>query len=275
MGKKDIAKAKKELERRFGKLHESMVGYHDHIDFRSLDDFDDDAFAWLMQNVKGVNMLDLNETDISNDSISLLGKLEYVKELRAKGCHNLNNDCVDDLNKLTSLVFLHLKNTNITIDGLLKLKNLSNLKTLMFSADDPVSIKEKLLQLKTMLPGCELVINSKPYYCDSIDLFIHALKTKPFRYRLKIKNTPITANWSSWLGQPGDNNIEAEVQGMYPLGEIEWVEIDPIERRIEGEPIATKENDHSAGIMKLLEDVKFPFMVSDCVISAYMFRKEI
>ena len=274
MGKKEVAKAKKELERRFGKLHESLAGYHDHMDFRSLDDFDDNAFAWLMQNVKGVNMLDLNETDISNKSISLLSHLEYVKELRAKECHNLNNDCVDDLNKLTSLVFLHVKSTNITIDGLLKLKDLSHLKTLMFSADDTVSIKEKLLQLKTMLPGCELVIDSKRYYFDAIDLFIYALKTKPFRYRLKIKNTPITDNWSSWLGQPGDNTIEAEVQGIYALDEIEWVEIDPIER-IEGEPIASKENDHSAEIVKLLEEVEFPFMVSDGVISAYIFSKEI
>ena len=274
MRKKEVAKAKKELERRFGKLHESLTGYHDHIDFRSLDDFDDNAFAWLMQNVKGVNMLDLNETDISNESISLLSHLEYVKELRAKECHNLNNDCVDDLNKLTSLVFLHLKSTNITIDGLLKLKDLSRLKTLMFSADDTVSIKEKLLQLKTILPGCELVIDSKRYYFDAIDLFIYSLKTKPFRYWLKIKNTPITANWSRWLDQPGDNNIEAEVQGIYPLDEIEWVEIDPIER-IEGEPIAITENDHSAEIVKLLEEVEFPFMVSDGVISAYIFRKEI
>lgn len=274
MRKKDIAKAKKELEHRFGKLHESLAGYHDHIDFRSLDDFDDDAFAWLMQNVKGVNMLDLNETDISNESISLLVNLEYVKELRAKECHNLNNDCVEDLNKLTSLVFLHLKSTNITIDGLLKLKDLSRLKTLMFSADDTISIKEKLLQLKNMLPGCELVINSKRYYFDAIDLFIHSLKTKPLRYRLKIKNSPITANWSSWLIQPGDNNIEAEGQGIYPLDELEWIEIDPKERSVEG-PNAAKENDHSVETIKLLEDVEFPFMVSEGVISAYIFRKEI
>ena len=153
-----------------------------------------------MQNVKGVNMLDLNETDITNESIALLTGLEYVKELRAKECHHLDNDCVDDLNKLTSLVFLHLKSTNITVDGLLRLKNLPDLKTLMFSADDVAAIKEKLLQLKTMLPHCEIVINSKPYYFDAIDLFIHALKTKPFKYRLKIKNQSITDTWSNSLG---------------------------------------------------------------------------
>jgi hypothetical protein len=76
MRKKEVAKAKKELERRFGKLHESLTGYHDHIDFRSLDDFDDNAFAWLMQNVKGVNMLDLNETD---NMISIIMPLDLLE----------------------------------------------------------------------------------------------------------------------------------------------------------------------------------------------------
>lgn len=79
-----------------------------------------------MTNVKGVDMLDLNEAEISNKSIRLISKLEYVKELRAKRCHH------------------------------------TNLKTLMFSADDVEAIKEKLLQLKTMLRNYELLINVKP-----------------------------------------------------------------------------------------------------------------
>lgn len=274
MKKNAAAKSKKELEGRFGRMAESISGYQEHIDFRLLEDFNDEAFAYLMENVKGVNMLDLNETDISNDSITLLTHLEYVNELRAKECANLDNDCVDALNKLTSLIFLHLKSTNITIDGLLKLKNLSNLKTLMFSADDIVPIKEKLLELKTMLPECELVINSKPYYFDTIDLFIHAFKTKPFKYRLKIKNQSISDNWSSWLGQPVDNYIEAEIQGTYSVDDIEWVEINPIEK-IEAEKIKTKEYDHSAAITKLLEDLTFPFMITGGIISAYVLRKQI
>ena len=273
MKKSVDAKAKKELERRFGKLSESMIGYHDHIDFRMLDNFNDAAFAYLMEKVKGVNMLDLNETDITNESITLLNNLEYVNELRVKQC-NLNNDCADDLNKLTSLVFLHLKNTNITIEGLLRLKNLTNLKTLMFSADETVTIKEKLLQLKTMLPQCEIVINSKTYYFDTIELFIHALKTKPFKYRLKIKNQSITDKWSSWLGQT-DDYIEAELQGSFPVDDFEWIEINPIENLIEGEAIDTKEKYHSEVAIKLLENLTFPFMVSDGIISAYVLRKEI
>ena len=274
MKKNGGVKSKKELERRFGKMAESIAGYQEHIDFRSMEDFNDEAFAFLMENVKGVNMLDVNETDITNESIALLTGLEYVKELRAKECHHLDNDCVDDLNKLTSLVFLHLKSTNITVDGLLRLKNLPDLKTLMFSADDVAAIKEKLLQLKTMLPHCEIVINSKPYYFDAIDLFIHALKTKPFKYRLKIKNQSITDTWSNSLGQTDDNSIEAGSQGMYSLDDIEWVDINPIVR-IEEEPMKVKEQDHSPDIIKLLENLTFPYMITDGIISAYVLRLEI
>ncbi|MEO5967768.1 MAG: hypothetical protein ABIP68_01075, partial [Ferruginibacter sp.] len=126
MKKVPSAKEKKELEQRFGELSKSMGEYHDHIDFRCLDNLDDKTFTYLMQNVKGVNMLDINETDIGNESIRLLSDLEYVNELRAKECYNLNNECTADLNKITSLDFLHLKNTGITVDGLLNLKDLTN-----------------------------------------------------------------------------------------------------------------------------------------------------
>ena len=275
MKKNSAGKAKKELERRFGKMAESIAGYQEHIDFRSWEDFNDEAFSFLMENVKGVNMLDLNETDITNDSITLLTRLEYVNELRAKECRNLDNGCVDDLNKLTSLVFLHLKSTNITIEGLLKLTNLSHLETLMFSADDTIPIKEKLVELKTMLPHCEIVINSKPYFFDTLTLFIHALKTQPFKYRLKIKNQSITENWSNRLAQPADSYIEAENQGRYALDDIEWIEINPIEKRLEGEPGKTKVYDHSAFIIQLLDNLTFPFMVTGGIISAYVLKKEI
>ena len=276
MTKKIItAKRKKDMDLRYGKLAEGMTGYQDHIDFRFLDDVNDETFAYLMENVKGVNMLDLNGTDITNASIALLTRLEYVNELRAKECYSLNNDCVKDLNQLTSVVFLHLKNTNITIDGLLGLNNLSNLKTLMFSADDIESIKGKLLQLKTILLHCELVINSKPYFLDAIDIFIHAVKEKPLQYRLKIKNQPLTENWSSWLIQPEDNYIESENQESYNVNDIEWVDINTTGKRMERDSNSLKDFDHSAAITKLLEDLEFPFVISDGIISAYLMRKEI
>jgi len=162
MAKRTQAKLLKKLQYRYGKMAERMEEYYHHLDFRGLDDFDDDGFAYLMEKVKGVDMLDLNETDISNESIKLLIQLEYVKEIRAKGCHGLDNDCIPYLSQIPSLEFLHLKYTEITIDGLLRLSGLPNLKTLMFSADDEDDIKGKLLELHALLPDCELVVNGKP-----------------------------------------------------------------------------------------------------------------
>ena len=162
MAKRTQAKLLKKLKYRYGKMAASMEEYYHHLDFRGLDDFDDDGFAFLMEKVKGVYMLDLNETDIGNESIKLLSRLEYVKEIRAKGCHRLDNDCIPYLSQIPSLEFLHLKYTDITIDGLLQLIDLPNLKTLMFSAEDGEDIQEKLLQLHEMFPECELVANGKP-----------------------------------------------------------------------------------------------------------------
>ena len=166
MGRHSKAKEEKELKRRYGKLAEGMRSYYDHLDLRPLPELNDEAFAYIMKNVKGVNMLDLNETEIGNESITLLTGLEYVKELRLKECRRLDNDCIDDLNKLTELEFLHLKSTAITIDGLLRLTDLTKLKELMFSNEDVESIKEKMLQLRQQLPGCAFTVNSKPWYFE-------------------------------------------------------------------------------------------------------------
>lgn len=145
-------------------MAERMEEYYHHLDFRGLDDFDDDGFAYLMEKVKGVDMLDLNETGISNESIKLLIQLEYVKEIRAKGCHGLDNDCIPYLSQIPSLEFLHLKYTGITIDGLLRLSGLPHLKILMFSDDNPENIGQKLPELKKLLPDCEIVVNGKTQY---------------------------------------------------------------------------------------------------------------
>ena len=261
---------KKYWKRRFGSPAENIHEYYHHLDLRRVDDLDDEGLVYLLTNVKGVNMLDLNETEITNESIKLLTKLEYVKELGLKGCHKIDDGCVDHLNKIKSLEFLHLKNTAVTIDGLLKLTSLTNLKKILFSADDVVAIKEKMLQLKTMLTACDFVINSKPYYFDAIDRFMYAVKKQPYTYRLKIKNELLDAAWSNWLGQPSDNYVEAEMQGPYSLNEIEWIEIDSVEKRKEGKLIPEKEVDHSAEIIKLLEELSFPFMVTDRIISVYI-----
>ncbi|MFN4315842.1 MAG: hypothetical protein ACK4E0_16220 [Chitinophagaceae bacterium] len=152
----------KELKRRYGRLAESMEPYYHHLDLRPLWELNDDGFAFLMEKVKGVNMLDLNETEITDASISLLTKLEYVKEIRVKGCRQLTDACIDDLNRIRELEFLHVKGTRITIDGLLRLTEQPNLKTLLFSDDHPELIADKIQQLLAMFPECEIALDGTP-----------------------------------------------------------------------------------------------------------------
>jgi hypothetical protein len=270
-----MSRNKKYWQYRFGEPYGKTQSYYHHLDLRNIDELDDEGFAYLMAGIKGVNMLDLNETEITNESIRLITTFEYIKELRAKGCHLLNDNCVTDLNKITSLEFLHLRNTAIMTNGLLKLSNLTNLKTLMFSADDIGAIKEKLIQLKIMLPQCDLVIDSKPYYFDAVELFVRRIKEKPYKYRLKIKNQASDAVWSKWLIQPSDSYIESEMQGPCSINDIEWVEIDSIEKKNVGKLVPEKEIDHSTEVIKLLEYLTFPFMVTDGIISVYLIKKEL
>ena len=260
---------KKELERRFGALAENLVGYVDHIDFRFFDDFNDEAFAFLMKNVKGVNMLDLNETNITNESIEFLTNLEYVNEIRARQCENLTDDCSEDLNKLTQLTFLHLRSTSITIDGLLNLKDLTNLKTLLFSAEETLSKKEKLLDLKLMHLPCEMVIDSKPYYYNSIDLFLHFLKDSPYLFRLKIRNTNSSEEWSTSISSMDKNFIKAEFQGIHSVDDIEWIEIKSSAINF------SEESEQFPDLIKLLECLEFPFEVENGILSTYILDKEV
>ncbi len=260
---------KKELERRFGTLAESLVGYVDHIDFRFYDNFNDEAFAFLMKNVKGVNMLDLNETDITNESIKLLANLEYVNEIRARQCENLTDDCSEDFNKLIHLTFLHLRSTAITIDGLLNLKDLTNLKKLLFSADDILSIKEKLLDLKLMHLPCEMVIDSKPYYYNSIDLFLQFFKDSQYLFKLKIRNIASSEEWSSSISSTDENFIKTEFQGKHRLEDIEWIEIKSSDVNF------SEESEQFSDLIKLLEHLEFPFEIENGILRTYILDKEI
>lgn len=141
----------------------ALEPYEHWIDFRTLDDFGDEAFAYVMQNVRAVNILDLNETDIGNTSIALLSKLDYVKELRIKGCTAVTNDAIVFIRQIKELEFLHAKGTAITIDGLLKIGPSNTLKQILFSHDAAGDISTKMAALIKLMPQCEFVINGKPY----------------------------------------------------------------------------------------------------------------
>jgi len=128
-----------------------------------LPELNDAGLAYYLRDVIGINMLDLNETEITNEAIKILTTLLYIDELQLKGCVKIDDACIPDLNNLVSLKFLHLKDTSITIDGILQLKDLTDLSTLLFSVDDIAVIKDKMLLLQEMLPDCNFVVNGTPY----------------------------------------------------------------------------------------------------------------
>ncbi len=166
-----MSKKDKYFRRRFGNLVGKIESYYHHFDCRFIPNLDDEALAYLLAEVKGIYMLDLNETEITNESIKLFTKLEYVTELRAKGISGLTDACAEDLNKIKGLELLHVKNTGITIDGLLKLKDQRQLKMLLFSNIDMECIHEKMLLLKSMHADCEFIIDGKTYYFEEPDTF--------------------------------------------------------------------------------------------------------
>ncbi|RYY70379.1 MAG: hypothetical protein EOO13_06760 [Chitinophagaceae bacterium] len=159
----DMAKQNKRLKWRFEKMANAMLPYYHQLDFRLVDDFDDEAFAYVMPKVKGINMLDLNETEIGNVSIERISKIEYVKELRIKGCKAVNNEAIPFINDVPQLEYLHAKGTGITIDGLLQMKPNEHFRELLFSDDAGEDIAEKMARLKTILPNCRFIIDGKPY----------------------------------------------------------------------------------------------------------------
>lgn len=155
-------KLQKELIRRYGRLESTMQAYYTHLDFRRLDNLEDAGFAFLMQRVRGAEMLDLDDTDISDGSIEIVARLEYVKELRLKDCHQLTNTCMKWIHQMKTLELLHVKGTQITLDGLLQLRDLPSLKTLLFSVDSISEAQERIDQLQQQLPDCKFIVNGTP-----------------------------------------------------------------------------------------------------------------
>lgn len=156
-----MPKKNKSRAHRSGKQDET--GYYDHFDLRRIDDLNDDSLSQILMNVKGINILNVSETAVTNDAIRLLTTLEYVNELAIQGCTEIDDDCINDLNKLTTLRFLYVKDTKITIEGLLKLNNLSKLNKLLLSIEDGDNLNENMQLLLHRFPDCNFVVNGIPY----------------------------------------------------------------------------------------------------------------
>lgn len=137
-----------------------------HVRMRLWDKVIDEYLELMVTQVKSINMLDLDETDITNDGVAHLTQMNFIKELRLKGIREIDNHCIVHLNKIKGLELIHVKGTSVTIDGILKLDSKPGLKELFFSAKDGEITNEKMLELKKLMPGCSFTIDAKSYYFD-------------------------------------------------------------------------------------------------------------
>lgn len=131
------------------------------INFRETN-LDDEGLGYLLNRFKRIGFLDLDYTDISDDGAEHFLKLEYVKELRLKGCREITARSTPVLSKLPGLELLHLAGTGISLDDIDGLSGSSSLKELYLSSDDSeAEIINKVSRLKQLLPGVKFIVNYK------------------------------------------------------------------------------------------------------------------
>lgn len=132
-----------------------------HVRFR-LYNTDDEGLSMMVPELDSIDMLDLDETDITNEGIKHLEALLFIKELRLKGCNGIDDDCIPSINKIKGLELLHLGSTPVTTDGVLKLF-VPTLKRLFISADHDDDSKAKLRRFCRSFPDCEVVVNHRHF----------------------------------------------------------------------------------------------------------------
>ncbi len=133
------------------------------VRMRLWDNVTDEHLELLVCNLKSVNMLDLDETEITIEGIAHLTLMENITELRLKGIRQLDNSCVVHLNKIKGLELLHIRGTSINLDGALQLDNHSKLKRLLISDDEDEPAQERIEQLRNLMPDCEINVNKHTY----------------------------------------------------------------------------------------------------------------
>jgi len=144
-------------------LPDAIPTHLERVNFRIWDHVDDDQIEMMITHVQSINMLDLDETEITNHSIELLGKLSFIKELRLKGCNEIDDDAIPHLNNISGLELLHLGGTPISLNGLLQLSATHPLRMLLISVDDPELHQNELTTIAQRFPACELIVNHKAF----------------------------------------------------------------------------------------------------------------
>lgn len=145
------------------KLPDEVPTHLERVNFRIWNHVEDEEIEMMVTHVQSINMLDLDETYITNYSIQLLSQLSFIKELRLKGCREIDDEAIPHLNNIKGLELLHLGGTSITLNGVLQLSANHPLRTLLISVDDPEQHQNDLTIIAQRFPGCEFIVNHKNF----------------------------------------------------------------------------------------------------------------
>jgi hypothetical protein len=133
----------------------------------------DTDLEFLVSRIRSIGMLDIYDGNITNEGIQYLSKLESVRELRFKGCEELDNGCMEYMNQVTGLSLLYFSDTPVTLEGLRDEVIVACKFLKEFFVPSNLSneeIKERLTSLQLRIPDCEVIVNKKPshYYLENM-----------------------------------------------------------------------------------------------------------
>jgi hypothetical protein len=139
---------------------EEVPAHVERVNFRyyGANDYD---IQYMLEKVKSVYQLDLDETEITNEGLVYLMELDNLTELRLKGCTQITDAAMEVICKFKGVELLHLIGTGITTAGFGDIGKLNKLKRLLISAEPSDPKLEEIFA--SLAPGCEFIVNYKAY----------------------------------------------------------------------------------------------------------------
>jgi hypothetical protein len=121
----------------------------------------DDVGLRYVSDVPTIENLDLQDTRITNEGLSVLERLPNLKVLRLKENEQLSNECIPHLLKLKQLMNLQIHETSIDQFGLNQLAVMSTLTDICLYVEGDNYSFDGLLNLSNWLPLCTILAKSR------------------------------------------------------------------------------------------------------------------
>jgi hypothetical protein len=129
---------------------------------------DDQELALLIDKIKIIHSIYLKDTETTDEGVKWIGQVQQLRHLTLMKHPNITKESLPYLNKLTDLEYLDIWRTKIGMEDLVALTNLKKLKELHVSpnredADNPDAILEKVIEIESLFPGCEIYVDHRRY----------------------------------------------------------------------------------------------------------------